>query len=197
MLANPNSPTRHYYSLEEYFALEHAGDARYEYWRGDIYCMSGGTPEHGIISSNVVVTLGNSLRGGPCRVFTADTAILTPSLPPYRYADASVACGELKFKTIQGVGALANPVLIVEVLSPTTAARDHEEKFAIYRGIETFQEYLLISQEEAHVVQYQRQQDGTWKRRDHTDLRSVLQLDSLGCQLRLEDIYDGVDLARQ
>ncbi len=121
MAINPKDLSRHYFSLEEYFALEHVGDARYEYWNGDIYCMSGGTRWHSIISSNVHAAFVIGLRGGPCRVLTAELPIFSPALPPYRYADVSVACGELEFKTIEGMDTLVNPVVIVEVLSPSTA----------------------------------------------------------------------------
>lgn len=62
MATNPKDVPQHYYSLEEYFALEDASDARFEYWDGDIICMSGGSRAHGTIGSNVVVALGSSLR---------------------------------------------------------------------------------------------------------------------------------------
>src|SRR5437660_2116426 len=83
MATKPKDVPRHYYSLDEYFALEHAGDARYEYWNGDIFCTSGGTRQHAIISSNVHASLALGLRSGPCRAFTAEMPILTPTLPPY------------------------------------------------------------------------------------------------------------------
>ncbi len=129
MATNPKDARRHYYSLEEYFALEKASDARFEYWDGEIVCMSGGSRAHGTISSNIVISLGNSLRGGPCRAFTGDTAILTPALPPYRYPDASAACGELEYHHIKGRDALVNPVVVVEVMSPSTVALDEGPKF--------------------------------------------------------------------
>ncbi len=192
MVTAPNDLPRHYYSFEEYFALEHASDTRWEYWKGNIYCMAGGTPEHGMISSNVHASLAFGLRGGPCRAFTGCVPIWTPALPPYKYPDASAACGELKFKNIEGIGALVNPVLIVEVLSPSTAMRDHESKFTLYQTIPTFQEYLLIVQDERRVTHYTKQADGSWRRRDLTELDAVLTLESLSCELRISDIYEGV-----
>lgn len=192
MATTPQEIQRHYYSLEEYFGLERASDARWEYWEGDIYCMSGGTPEHGIIQTNVVVALGAGLRGGPCRAFTGDTAIWTPANPPYKYPDASAACGELQFKRIEGVGALINPVVIVEVLSPSTAVRDHEAKFTLYQTITTFREYLLVAQDEPRVTHYIRKADDAWERRDATDLEASLLLESVGCALTMREIYDGV-----
>ena len=192
MAINPKDLARHYFSLEEYFALEHVGDARYEYWNGDIYCMSGGTRWHSIIISNVHTSLGIGLRGGPCRVLTAELPIYSPALPPYRYADVSVACGELEFKTIEGMDALVNPVVIVEVLSPSTAMLDHGPKFTIYQSIPTLREYLVIAQDEARVTHYTRLESGAWQRRDITDLDESLILESINWALSMRDVYDGV-----
>jgi Uma2 family endonuclease len=192
MATTPQDLSRHYYSLEEYFALEGASDARWEYWKGDIYCMSGGTPEHGIISSNLHASLAFALRGGPCRALTSDTAIWTPANPPYKYPDASAVCGELQFKRIDGVGALTNPVVIVEVLSPSTAVRDHEAKFTLYQTITTFREYLLVAQDEPRVTHYIRKTDDAWERRDVTDVEASLLLESVGCSLTMREIYEGV-----
>jgi Uma2 family endonuclease len=192
MATNPRDASYHYYSLREYFALEEASDARFEYWDGDIVCMSGGSRVHGIISVNVVVALANSLRGGPCKAFTADTAIWTPALPPYRYPDASVACGELQFQRVNVLDALVNPVLIVEVLSPSTSARDEGQKFAAYKAIATVREYLLVAQDEVRVTHYTRQAGDTWTRRDVTDPEASLELESVGRALKVADIYEGV-----
>lgn len=191
MATNPKDISQHYYSLDEYFALEQASDARFEYWAGDIVCMSGGSRAHGMISFNIVLALGVSLRGGPCRTFTADTAILTPALPPYRYPDASVACGELRFQHVRNLDALVNPVLIVEVLSPSTAAHDQEEKFVAYQALPSFREYLLIAQDAPRVAHY-RLTESVWTRRDVTGLDSSLALESVGCELKLSDLYEDV-----
>ena len=90
-----NTP-QHYFSLDEYFALEYAGHARYEYWDGEIVCMSGGSLGHSQIVGNIHYRLRQGAEGGPCRAFTSELPIKMPTLPPYRYPDASVACGELR-----------------------------------------------------------------------------------------------------
>ena len=194
MAANPKDVPGHYFSLDEYFALENASDARFEYRDGDIVCMSGGSREHGLISGNVFLSLGLSLRGGPCRAFTADTAILTPALPPYRYPDASVACGEWRFQLVRNLDALINPVLIVEVLWPTTFTYDHEEKFRAYQAIPSFSEYLLVAQDAPRVAHYRRTEAG-WVRQDVTGIEVVVALESVGCELRMSDLYEGVTFA--
>ncbi len=191
MAANPQDVPRHYFSLDEYFALEEASDARFEYWDGDILCMSGGSRAHSRISSNVHYRLRQRLEGGPCMAFTADTAIWTPALPPYRYPDASAARGELQFRRVRNLDALVNPVLIVEVLSPATAGHDRKEKFAAYQAIPTFAEYLLIAQDAPRVTHYRRAGE-VWERRDVSGLDAILPLESVGCALSVQDVYEGV-----
>src|SRR5438132_14249221 len=93
MATNRKDMPQHYFTLEEYFALEEASEARWEYWDGELVCMSGGSRKHIIISSNVFFRLQLQLGDGPCRAFTADLPVKTPTLPPYRYPDATVACG--------------------------------------------------------------------------------------------------------
>jgi Uma2 family endonuclease len=191
MVADLKVP-RPYYSMDEYFALEHAGDARYEYWDGDIVCMSGGSQAHLQISNNIFFRLRLQLRDGPCRAYTSDLPVLTPTLPPFRYPDVTVGCGELKYQHIRGVDALTNPVLLVEVLYPTTEVRDREQKFAAYQTIPTFVEYLLVFQDEPHVIHYSRQIGGAWLRQDVQGLHASLALHTINSTLLLSDVYEEV-----
>src|SRR5437016_13923747 len=112
--------------------------------------MSGGTQWHYTIGSNAHLILGGQLIGRDCRAFTAETPIKTPTLPPYRYPDASVACGKLVFERIESVDALVNPILIIETLSPSTESRDRGPKRVAYQALPSLMEYLLISQNAPH-----------------------------------------------
>lgn len=192
MATNPKDAPRHFYSPDEYFALEHAGDARYEYWDGEIICMIGGSKQHLRISDNVFFRLRQKLENGHCQAFSSLLPVKTPSLLPYRYPDATVCCGELIFENIRGVDALVNPTLIVEVLSPTSALRDRHDKFTAYQAIESFREYLLIAQDAPHVTHYVRQLDGRWEREEITDMTAEIVLSSIGCTLSLAEIYEDV-----
>jgi len=192
MAPNPDNLTAHFFSLDEYFALEHAGEARYEYWDGEIVCISGGTRAHGRIVMNVGSRFSQRLQGKRCEAFTGDTAIKTPTRLPYRYPDVSVGCGELEFETIRGIDVLLNPVLIVEVLSPSTALRDSEQKFEAYQAIQSFTEYLLIAQDIPHITRYLRQHNGRWTREAVSDVKASLRLDSIDIEIPLEEIYENV-----
>ena len=192
MAANPKDQPKHYFTFEEYFALENVRDARYEYWDGDIVCMSGGSQSHYRISGSIYYRLSQRLDGGPCIAFTAETPVKTPSLPPYRYPDVSVVCGEAKFEKIGGTDALLNPILLVEVLSPSTEQHDTVEKFAAYKSIPGFEEYLLVAQDCPRVIHYRRQADGFWVRQPETStLDGEITLSSVECTLSVAAIYHG------
>ncbi|MBL8203520.1 MAG: Uma2 family endonuclease [Blastocatellia bacterium] len=190
MVTNLNRK-QHYYTLEEYFALEKVGDARYEYWDGEIFCMSGGSKEHYRLTRNIYRWLDRVVQGGKCEAFMPDTPITTPKLPPYRYPDASVVCGESRFENIHGIDALVNPILIVEVLSPTTELADKEDKRIAYQAIESLQEYVLIAQDKVEVTHYTRKGD-LWFRDVVSDLSTSLQLTSLASTITLAELYRGV-----
>ena len=195
MASNPKDAPQHYYSLDEYFALEHAGDARYEYWDGEIVCMSGGSKEHAQICSNVHYRLRQKLEGGPCRAFTSEQPIKTPTLLPYRYPDVVVGCNDLNFESMRRIDALINPVLIVEVTSPSSELRDRENKFKAYQAMPGFQEYLLITQDAPRVTHYVRQPDGQWTSEDITDVSASVVLERVGCTLSMQEIYEDVRFA--
>jgi Uma2 family endonuclease len=185
------SPQNHF-SLEEYFALEKASERRWEYWDGEVVCMSGGSQEHGLICSNLQRRLNQVFERSLCRVFTEGVPIHTPSLPPYRYPDASVTCGNPEFLSVGGIDALINPVLIVEVLSPGTEAADRGAKFDAYKTIPSLRKYLLIESDSRYVVHYVKPLDGGWEGKAHID--GALTLASIDRELAIEEIYEGVSV---
>lgn len=182
-----------YFTLEEYFALEQMSERRFEYRDGEIVLMSGGSRQHGEIASNLIFNLRRRLSEGGCRVYGSDIAVIVPAAPPYRYPDVSVACGEAQFHHTNGLDALINPTLIVEVLSPTSEAYDRGTKFEWYKSVPTFAEYLLIAQGSPHVTRRTRQPDGSWLERTVNDTEAVLRLESITCELPLREIYEGVE----
>ncbi len=192
MAVNIKDLPRHHYTLEEYFALERTGQARYEYWDGEIICMSGGSRQHARICSNVHLSIGQRLKKD-CYAYTGDLPIRTPTLPPYRYPDASVVCCRAIFENINGVDALTNPVLIVEVLSPGTENLDRKEKRAAYQAIPSVMEYLLISQDAPHITRFARPSKVDWSRQDVGEIDSAIELISINRRLSLREVYEGVD----
>ncbi len=191
MSAQPKSPL--YFTLEEYFALERSSERRFEYRNGEIVLMSGGSRQHGEIARNLIRHLANRLAASACRVYGSDIALLVPAAPPYRYPDVSVVCGEAQFRRVEGLDALLNPALIIEVLSPTSESYDRGTKFEWYKSIPAFAEYLLIAQDRPHVTQRSKQPDGSWLERTVNDPQAALRLASIACELPLSEIYGGVE----
>ena len=177
------------YTVEEYIELLKNSDERFEYFDGEIVSMAAGKISHGGIAANIARNLGNLLLDRPCQVFGGDTAIKTIKAYPFRLPDVSVVCGELVIEELSGIEMLVNPLLIVEVLSQSTGAYDHGEKFIAYQAIESLQEYLLVTQDRPHVMRYLRQPDDQWLRADISGLESTVKLESLGVALPLSEIY--------
>ena len=191
MIANLKNIAHRHYSLEEYFALEKVGEARYEYWDGDIVCMSGGSPNHYQLTINILGILFEKLKGKKCSPLTGDVPIQTPKYPPYRYPDASAVCGDPKYKNFNGIYVLENPILLVEVLSNTTEHADKNQKRIAYQAIKSLQEYILIAQEESHVMHYVRQGD-FWSIKDYRETQEVIELPSISATITVEEIYANV-----
>lgn len=186
----------HYYTLEEYFAVENAGDARYEYWDGEIVCMSGGSKEHIRISSRIHVRLSTQLedRGGSCEAFTGDLAIKNlASGPPYFYPDASAACGEARFERIRGIDVLLNPILIAEVISPTSETRDKGSKLELYKLIPSLREYLIVAQDKPEVIHHFNDDGGNWTMETVSGLSMIVIMPSIECRLALADLYKNIE----
>ncbi|HZS07300.1 MAG TPA: Uma2 family endonuclease [Blastocatellia bacterium] len=112
------------YTIEEYIELDKNSEERYEYFNGEVFAMSGGSPDHARITGNVCSAIQQRLRGRNCEAFNSEMRIKVPAALPFRYPDASVVRGEPIFEEIQGQQMLVNPILIVEALSPSTAAYD-------------------------------------------------------------------------
>ncbi len=184
------------YTLEEYLELDRNSEARLEYWDGEIFDMSGVSPEHDQVESNLHFHLREKLRGKQCRIFLANTRIKVPSMPPYRYGDSSGLCGVPQYEVIGGIKSLTNPSIIIEVLSASTEAYDRGDKFTNYKSIPSLREYLLIAQHRPHVSHFVKQDDGSWNQREFNSLDEVVKLVSLECELSLMEIYEDLDFGQ-
>lgn len=180
------------YTLEEYLELDKNSEEKYEYRNGEVFAMAGGSPSHTRISMDISFLLRQKLRGRNCEVFSSEMRIKVSVAMAYRYPDASVVCGEPIFEKLSGQDMLVNPMLIVEVLSPSTAAYDLNDKFTEYQSIESFREYLIVSQDRPHVIQHIRQSKGRWLRIDIEGLDAEVVLDSINVTLPLSEIYERV-----
>lgn len=180
-----------YVTPEEYLAYERRAEYKNEYIDGHILAMTGASRRHNLISLSVGAELRAQLRGRGCETYVTDMRVRIPTANTYTYPDVVVVCGEPQFED-EEVDTLINPVLIVEVLSKSTASYDRIDKFDNYRSIPSFAEYLLVSQDEYHVMQHVKQTDGRWLLTDIGGRESRVELASVECTLALNDIYDRV-----
>jgi Uma2 family endonuclease len=181
-----------YLTPAEYLAFERQSDVKHEYFRGELFAMSGASRQHVRISINVTTSLDNQLKGRRCELFNSDMRVKVSPTGLYTYPDASVVCGRPRFEDKE-LDVLLNPTVIVEILSKSTEAYDRGEKFAQYRTLDTLTDYLLLSQDKQRIEHFTRQADGGWLFTESTGLDAVMPIESIQCQLPLADVYDRVE----
>jgi len=182
------------FTPEEYLALERRSAAKNEYIHGEIVAMTGASRRHNLIAGNVFATLHAQLRKGrDCEAYTNDMRVRIPATNLYTYPDVVVACGEPRFDDGE-LDTLLNPTLVAEVLSKSTEDYDRGTKFANYRTLPSFAEYLVIAQDRVHVEHHVREAEDRWVLTETDDPGASLELPSIRCTLALADIYDRVFL---
>jgi Uma2 family endonuclease len=179
-------------TLEEYLEFDYNSEGRFEYVHGEVIEMSGGSPEHSALTSQFGRVLGNKIEPKSCLVYSSDVKIKVPAVTTYRYADVSALCGEPIYQDYFKQRLLVNPTLIVEVLSPSTESYDKDKKFREYKSIESLEEYLLISQEEALITLYTKYSEKFWFQSQYESGEN-LKLESLDCELSVDEIYVGIE----
>ncbi|NUO83270.1 Uma2 family endonuclease [candidate division KSB1 bacterium] len=173
---------------EEYLAIERKAEFKSEYYQGEMFALAGANEPHAVIASNINCGLGNQLAHRDCLVYNGDLRVKVNPLGKYTYPDVMVACGKRIFDDDQH-DTLVNPVLIVEILSSSTEAYARGAKFDHYQYIKTLAEYILVAQDSRRVEQFVRQNDGAWTYRAFKSSENVMKLESIGCELRLAEIY--------
>ncbi len=172
----------------EYLAMEEVAEYKSEYYNGEIFAMSGGTPDHSSIAVNFVIELGPRLSAKPCRVFNRDVRLYIEQSGLHTYPDVMVICGKIEFAP-KRKDEVTNPILIVEVLSESTREYDRGAKFNFYKQIPSLREYVLVESEQERVECYRRTQDNQWVFEMHDDLNAAVKLESVACEIPLRQIY--------
>jgi Uma2 family endonuclease len=186
-----SSQPKPYLAPEQYLSLERTAAYKSEYLRGEVFAMAGVSPTHVLMVSNIVAALHGQLRRRPCTVYASDLRLKVNASGLYTYPDITVVCGEPQFDDDRK-DTLVNPTLIVEVLSESTQDYDRGGKFAQYRKIPLFAEYVLVAQDECHVEHFVKQPNGLWLLSETDRLEDGLTLSSIECPLLLSDIYEKV-----
>ena len=178
-------------SEEEYLQQERTAEYKSEYVHGEIFAMSGGSPRHALAAIRFAAALDAQLRGGRCLPFGSDLKIRSSRTHSYLYPDLSVICGKLEMHP-GTMDVATNPVLLVEVLSPSTEAYDRGKKFELYREISSLQDYVLVHTAGPHVEHFMREDDASWIYREYKGLESSISFQSLGCSVSLANVFEGM-----
>ena len=176
---------QHRVSYAEYLAAERVSEAKHQWVNGEVFDMAGGTPEHARLQAAVAGELRSALLGSRCAVFSSDLRVKPKTSDLATYPDVTVVCVKLETHPEDG-DAVTNPVVICEVLSPTTEAFDRGDKFIHYRRIPTLTEYVLVSQSAQRIEVFRRDGErwvlteyGKGTRIELSAVRAVLDLDAL------------------
>lgn len=187
-------------TLEEYRASEEIAEERHEYCNGEVIPLSGGSPAHSRIAVDISTFLNIALRDTNFQIYNGDLRIWIPDFNHGTYADVFAIAGEPEFNDPRQ-DEILNPLLIIEVLSPSTQAYDRSEKFRKYRSIPSFCEYLLVSQNEPYIEHYQKLDRGDrWEWQTYERMEDAIALQSLNSQnlkieLPMSEIYRRVTFA--
>lgn len=189
-------------TAEVYLAFEREAKERHEWLDGLIYKMAGESPDHSIIGSNINAQLNFQLRGKTCAVYQPNMKVYS-RLPTdtnleglFSYPDVLVVCGKPLFHD-QYRDVVVNPKVIFEVLSKSTEAYDRSEKFARYRQNKSLTDYILVSQSRPSIEHFTRKPRGRWDISFETEMKASVQIASIGCRLKLADVYDRIEFPQE
>ena len=175
----------------EYLEMERNSDSKHEFYQGEIFAMAGAKRVHNQIVFNISGLLFNHFREKNCNAYGSDMRVQVSTNGLYTYPDIVVVCGEEKYLD-KTEDTFLNPSLIIEVLSDSTENYDRGKKFALYRGLESLKEYMLVSSEYRKVEIFRKNGAGQWVLSDVNEDEPAV-LESVGCSLLLNDIYNKVE----
>lgn len=182
---------------QRYLEFERFTQERHEFLDGSVYAMAGESPDHSTICFNLYGSIRSQLRGTRCRGYSPNMKIATNESGLFSYPDLAIVFGKpTYFDGAKDV--LTNPVVIFEVLSPSTQSYDRGEKFLRYtNNIASLQEYVLIAQDKPLVEHYSKALNEAWIKSEVAGLGSVLAVPSVSCEIALSDLYDLIEFTAE
>ena len=177
------------YSFDDYLGVEReAVDTKHEYVAGHVYAMTGASYHHNLIAANLVRRLGNQLDAGPCTVLSNDMRVRVEAADASTYPDVVALCDEPAFHDERS-DVLTNPILLIEVLSPSTEGYDRGGKFALYRALPSLRQYILVAQDRYSVDVFTRRDDNRWVLTAYSDPDDLIRFDAIACAVPMSEIY--------
>lgn len=178
--------------MAEYLAIEEKAETKCEFYDGEMFAMTGASPPHNIVKDNLVVEVGSRLKGGSYRTMSSDQRVHIPRTGLYTYPDLVIVCGRPEYDPADP-NTLVNPVVVVEVLSPSTEGYDRGAKVRQYQKLASVREIVLVSQTQPLVQVFARQADGRWLLTTFDDLSGEFALTSVPVAVPLADVYRDVE----
>lgn len=154
--------------------------------------MARASVAHNQIIANVIAEIGHFLKGKSCTIYPSDLRVYIKSRESYFYPDATIICGKPEY-TDEEKDTITKPVVIFEILSPSTEEYDTEKKLFYYMKIESLQQYIMINAASLLVRSGKRQPDGAWRFQELEDTNEKLLIETVGFELNLKDIYEGIN----
>lgn len=183
------------YKIAEYLEMEREAEIKHEFYKGEIFAMAGAGATHNIITKNMLGELYATLKGKPCQPYGSDMRIHIPQNTLFTYPDISIICGDIKTSPEDENNDTAiEPIVLVEVLSPSTKSYDRGEKFKLYRDIPSLQEYILIDTESINIEIFSINATGHWELEEYKTLGGALKIKAINASISIADIYDGTKL---
>ena len=176
----------------DYLSTERNSLDKHEFYKGEVYAMSGASIKHNIIFSNVFGIISSKLYGTDCKPFGSDLRIHIPKNSLYTYPDISIVCGKIE-TTDSNFDTITNPAVIIEILSSSTRDYDKGSKFTLYRDILSLKEYILIDSENISVEKYCRNNDGSWNFTEYKTVSQMFTIDTVNTAILLVDVYNSID----
>jgi Uma2 family endonuclease len=185
-------PEAKHITQEQFLTLEREATEKHEYYKGEIFAMSGASFPHNKIENNVRLLLGNHLKGGRCEAFGSNLRVHIPENSLYTYPDIFIICDDPIFIDNE-FDTVTNPSVIIEILSPLTGDYDKGAKFDLYRQIKSLEEYILIDSTKVHFIHYSKNEDATWTLSDSKSLDEPFFISSVQFKVSLSEVYAGIE----
>lgn len=179
-------------SESEYLEEERKALTKSEYYKGEVFAMSGASKNHNRIVAALIGELYAFLKGKSCNVYPSDLRVKNPENGLYTYPDVTIVCGKEEYLD-EEFDTLLNPTVIIEVLSPTTEEYDRGTKFKLYRSIPSLQNYIMISSTDFSAEVYTRMDDDKWNLNMTKEKEGAIHISALDFDLPLNDVYAQVE----
>lgn len=181
--------------VEEYLRMERETPGKRDFLDGEVFDMTGGSRAHNLIAGNIFASFHRQLRRRePCEVYMNDMRVKVEFGELYTYPDVVLTCESPEMED-EHFDTLLNPQVIVEVLSPSTEAYDRGLKFENFRSLQTLCDYLLVHQNKIHIEHFVRQEGNQWVLSEWRKSSDTIEIDSVGCQLKLAEVYEKTNLS--